>query len=325
MARDASSRRSRFLRGNHDPEAKFPQVPLSSCEVYAVRPMDGIPDKPGKKPFLETDLFHDAVQQFWSSKQSATSKKSQGGARDQNLHGKTMNGFIEAVRDFLIALGVRPEHVFAGGNLSNAPPVLPSYFRPSKNWDLIVVANSRFHSKEQGSGGPVLYAALELKSQDKSIGNNQNNRLEESIGNAHDFWVTYGQSGFERLQPRPWLGYLFVGKYQPGADNVQVRIKQPHFLAMPPFRVEGSDASATYLGPSYAARYMMFLRQAVAARLYDSGAFLVTAEDLAGKRPNHRILMPEFGPAAFLRGLKAQILAHYPGAEVRPGTWPAQI
>lgn len=80
--------------------------------------------------------------------------------------------------------------------MTGIPSILPSYFRPSKNWDLIVVANSRFHAASGDSGGPVLYAALEFKSQDKSIGNNQNNRLEESIGNAHDFWVTYGKSGF---------------------------------------------------------------------------------------------------------------------------------
>jgi len=268
----------------------------------------------------ETKLFHDAIKHWWNSKSAATSKKTQGGTRDVNLHGKTMDGFAMTIRDFLVGLGVKPEHIFAGGHLSTTPSILPSYFRPSKNWDLIVLANSRFHPAKGDPVGPVLYAAVEFKSQDKSIGNNQNNRLEESIGNAHDFWVTYGQSGFERQQPRPWLGYLFVGKYQPDSDGKPVEIKQPHFLAMPQFRTSESDETEKFKGPSYAERYKIFMKQSVGARLYDAGAFVVTDESIKGRNPNHRILLPEFGPANFLRSLKGQILAQYPGAIVKPGS-----
>jgi hypothetical protein len=274
----------------------------------------------------ETDLFHSAVQHWWTSKESAQITKSQGGTRDANLHGKTMDGFASVIRDFVVGLGVKPDHVFAGGHLTRTPSILPSYFRPSKNWDVVILGNSRFHAALGDSGnGPTLYAAVEFKSQDKSIGNNQNNRLEESIGNAHDFWITYAQSGFARQQPRPWLGYLFVGKYEPSSDSTPVRIKQPHFLAMQPFRGEGNDNAETFLGPSYAERYKLFMKQSVGARLYDAGAFVVTDESIKGANPNHRIPMPEFGPANFLRGLKAQILAHYPGAKVHPGTLGAII
>jgi Restriction endonuclease XhoI len=274
----------------------------------------------------ETELFHSAIKYWWSSKKSAKPKKAQGGTRDVNLHGKTMDGFAATIRSFLGGLGVNPAHVFAGGHLTTTPSILPSYFRPSKNWDLIVLANSRFHGVKGDPGGdPVLYAAVEFKSQDKSIGNNQNNRMEESIGNAHDFWITYGHSGFEHQQPRPWLGYLFVGKYEPDSDGKSVRIKQPHFLAMPPFRVAGSDDMETYYGPSYADRYKIFMKQSVGARLYDAGAFIVTDESISRKTPNHRILLPEFGPANFLKSLKAQILAQYPGANVQPGSLASMI
>lgn len=269
---------------------------------------------------VETELFRTAIDHWWKSKQTKKSKKAQGGTRDANLHGKTMDGFAATLRDFLVALGVRAEHVFSGGHISASPSILPSYFRPSKNWDLIVLANSRFHSTKSTATVPVLYAAVEFKSQDKSIGNNQNNRLEESIGNAHDFWTTYSHSGFECQQPRPWLGYLFVGKYEPTSDGQPVKIRQPHFLAMPPFRVAGSDETETFKGPSYAERYKIFMKQSVGARLYDAGAFIVTDESINGKKPNHRILLTEFGPANFLRSLKAQILAHYPGASVKPGS-----
>jgi type II restriction enzyme len=165
---------------------------------------------------VETDHFAAAIEHWWMSKKTkkgAKTKRTQGGTRDANLHGKTMDGFAVVIRDFLVGLGVNPEHVFAGGHLSKTPSILPSYFRPSKNWDLVVLAGSRFHRAAGDPEGPVLYAAVEFKSQDQSIGKNQNNRLEESIGNAHDFWTTYSQSGFDRQLPRPWLGYLFVGKY----------------------------------------------------------------------------------------------------------------
>ncbi len=277
------------------------------------------------KPFTETDLFHTAIRHWWASKKSATPKKAQGGTRDANLHGKTMDGFALAIRDFLIGLSVRPDHIFVGGHLTSTPSILPSYFRPSKNWDLIVLANSRFHSAKGDKGEPVLFAAVEFKSQDKSIGNNQNNRVEESLGNAADFWATYEHDGFLRQLPRPWLGYLFVGKYDPSTDNKPVKIKQPHFEAMPPFRVEGSSGKEAFAGPSYAERYKIFLKQSVGSRLYDAGAFIVTDENIAGKKPNHRIPLEEFGSANFLRSLKAQILAHYPGARVKPGSIASSI
>ena len=140
------------------------------------------------------------------------------------------------------------------------------------------------------------------------------------MGNALDFWTTYEHSGFERQLPRPWLGYLFVGKYNSDADDRSVRIEQPHFLAMQAFRTEGSDDLRKFAGPSYAERYKIFMKQSVGARLYDAGAFLVTDEEISEKRINHRIPLAEFGAANFLRSLKAQILAHYPGARVKPGS-----
>jgi hypothetical protein len=273
----------------------------------------------------ETELFHKAIKHWWASKKSAAPKKAQGGTRDANLHGKTMDGFAVSIRDFLIGLNVKPEHIFAGGHLSTSPSILPSYFRPSKNWDLVVLANSRFHSAKGDKGEPVLYAATEFKSQDKSIGNNQNNRLEESLGNATDFWTTYEHDGFVRQLPRPWLGYLFVGKYDPASDGKAVKIKQPHFEAMIPFRTLGSSQLESFDGPSYAERYKIFMKQSIGSRLYDAGAFIVTDEAIAAKKINHRIPLPEFGSANFLRSLKAQILAHYPGAKIKPGSLASKI
>ena len=70
---------------------------------------------------------------------------------------------------------------------------------------------------------------------------------------------------------------------------------------------------------------LIFLKQSVGARLYDAGAFIVTDKSIAAKKPNRRLSLPEFGSANFLRSLKAQILAHYPGAKMKRGSLAEQI
>ena len=61
---------------------------------------------------------------------------------------------------------------------------IPGYFRPTKMWDALVIYKSR------------LIAAFELKSQVGSFGNNFNNRTEESIGSANDFWTAHRENAF---------------------------------------------------------------------------------------------------------------------------------
>ncbi|HRQ88162.1 MAG TPA: hypothetical protein PLA50_05155, partial [Bacteroidia bacterium] len=80
------------------------------------------------------------------------------------------------------------------------------------------------------------------------------------------------------------------------------------------------EPKKVFEGPSYAERYEIFLKQSLGEYLYDAGAFIVTDESIANKKPNHRILLKEFGSANFLRSLKAQILSHYPGAEMKAGS-----
>ena len=73
---------------------------------------------------------------------------------------------------------------------------LPGFFRPTKDWDLVVHADDR----------PVV--AIEFKSQNgPSFSNNANNRVEEAIGNAVDLWYVVDR---ELLPARPWVGYVYV-------------------------------------------------------------------------------------------------------------------
>ena len=66
--------------------------------------------------------------------------------------------------------------------------------------------------------GSNLVAAVEVKSQVGSFGNNFNNRVEEALGNATDFWTAYGKGIFKPSQ-KPWLGYLFMLE----EDDTQLR------------------------------------------------------------------------------------------------------
>ena len=109
----------------------------------------------------------------------AAEKQKQTGAIDQGERagvtaGKNMDGFVKLLVDLVAANGLPEAEIYVSAGVST----LPGYFRPTKNWDLLVI--------HQG----VLIAAVELKSQvGPSFGNNFNNRSEEAIGSAIDFWT----------------------------------------------------------------------------------------------------------------------------------------
>lgn len=265
----------------------------------------------------EEVVFQNAIKHWWETKQVNAKgiANAQGGTRDQNLRGDTMDGFRDVILDILTDIGVKRDDIFCGGQLTKHASNLPSFYRASKNWDVLVVKNShykRLHNPKLGL--PVLTAAIEFKSQSGSIGNNQNNRIEESIGNAYDFWASYENENFMRLIPRPWLGYLFVGRYEGGAEDKGVQINQPHFPSDPAFA--GANASEReqklkYRGPSYAERYRVFLKRMIAKKKYDGASFLVTDQDIAQDVPNYRVLYPELSGTQFVDGLRRHVRAYY--------------
>lgn len=265
----------------------------------------------------EESVFQNAVQSWWKSKNvnAAGIGTPQGGSRDQNLRGDTMDGFRDVIIEHLMAGGVREEDIFCGRQLERLASNLPSYYRASKNWDNVVCRNSHYKRlKNPSLKEPVLIAAIEFKSQTGSIGNNQNNRIEESIGNAHDFWASYENKNFIHLTPRPWLGYLFVGRYAEGDETKCVEIKQPHIPTDPAFEGPHRDARLSrtrFKGISYAERYRVFLERMIAKKLYDGACFLVTHEDIAQLIPNYRVLYPELSGEKFLDSLRRHIRGYY--------------
>lgn len=265
--------------------------------------------------------FATAVTHWWESKRRNGSGigNSQGAGRDGNLAGNTMDGFRDVLIQHLIAAGVAREDIFYGGQFNALPANLPSYFRASKNWDVIVCKNSLFKAKSgefQANAEPKLIAAIEFKSQSDSIGNNQNNRMEESIGNATDFWASYENKNFIHLTPRPWLGYLFVGKYDDDQIGKSVKIKQPHFPSDLAFANGNSEAAiravTAFQGPSYAERYRIFLERMIGKKYYDGACFITSNERIASDVENYRCFYPQLSGAAFIDGLNRHIRAYYP-------------
>jgi len=231
-----------------------------------------------------------AVRHFWKCR--ASQKKKQGtktgvkdaGSRSAVTGGKQLDGFVQAVASIIREAGATDTSIFSGGQKSTS---LPGYFRAEKNWDLLVV------------GGGRLIACVEFKSQVGSFGNNFNNRCEEAIGNAHDFWTAYREGAFEG-SPRPWLGYLMLLEDAPAA-RTPVKVREPHFKVFPAFH----DAS-------YATRYQLLMQRLLRERMYDGAGFLMSArkDGIKGAYSEPDL---EVGFDAFARSLYAHVAAHADG------------
>ena len=128
----------------------------------------------------------EAVQAFWGNRDAARRKQIEAGRADQGERsgvtgGKNMDGFAALVVQLVKANGLPHADI----HRERALLTLPGYFRPTKLWDLLVVYRNQ------------LIAAVELKSHiGPSFGNNFNNRAEEAIGTAHDFWTAYREGAF---------------------------------------------------------------------------------------------------------------------------------
>jgi hypothetical protein len=193
-----------------------------------------------------------AVRFYWETRRKQLEKQAGSNTKDQGLRsavtgGAQMDAFIELLTRLVIEAGIDRSHVYYRQSLE-----LPGYFRPTKQWDFLVVVKSQ------------LVAALEAKSQvGPSFGNNFNNRTEEAMGSALDLWTAFREKAFGS-EVRPWLGYFFLLDDCP-KSRVPVSVKEPHFSVFEEFR-----------NSSYAKRYELFCRRLVLERHYDSAAFLLS-------------------------------------------------
>lgn len=195
----------------------------------------------------------EAVQAFWGNRDKARQKQIESGKADQGERagvtaGKNMDGFAALVIDIVRANGLERAEI----HRQRRALTLPGYFRPTKLWDLLVINNGR------------LIAALEFKSQvGPSFGNNFNNRAEEAIGTAHDFWTAYREGAFGQ-QPRPFTGWLMLLEDDNGSRSA-VKDQSPHFPVFPEFS-----------GASYAERYNILCRKLVQEQLYSAASILIS-------------------------------------------------
>jgi hypothetical protein len=145
---------------------------------------------------IEKELS-DAVRHFWQVRssqaehQGSTTGQKDAGNRAAVTGGKHGDGFISLIAALMREAGINDAQIFI------QKTTLPCYFRPSKNWDLIVKVKND------------LLAVIEIKAHVGSFGNNFNNRVEEALGNATDFWSAYRDATF-KPSARPWLGYLIL-------------------------------------------------------------------------------------------------------------------
>jgi Restriction endonuclease XhoI len=215
---------------------------------------------------------HEAVRAFWGNREAAKQKQVESGKADQGdragvTAGKNMDGFLALVLDIVRANGLAHADIYQ----KRAMLTLPGYFRPTKLWDLLVIYEGE------------LIAAIELKSQVGSFGNNFNNRTEEAIGTAHDLWTAYREEAFGK-QPRPFVGWLMMVEDAPESRST-VKDKSPHFPIFEEFK-----------GASYLKRYDLLCQKLVQEQLYTT-AVLVTS-------PRSAAETGEFSEMSAMTGLK---------------------
>lgn len=230
------------------------------------------------------DKVSSAVQHFWTVRnnqslvQGSTTGKKDYGSRSAVTGGKQLDGFIRLLSDILQEVGL-PEHT-----VYTNETVLPGFFRPTKQWDLVVVADDQ------------LLASIEFKSQiGPSFGNNFNNRIEEALGSASDLWMAYREGAFKPSQ-KPWLGWLMLLE-DTWKSRSAVRVDEPHFSVFEEFR-----------GASYIKRYELFCERLVRERLYDATCLLLTDRE-GGLNGSYSEPNPEIDFRTFATSLAARAMA----------------
>ncbi len=227
-----------------------------------------------------------AVRHFWLTRKRQ--EKSQGrrsGKRDQGSRsavtgGAQMDGYVRLISELLVESGISDATIYRKQNIE-----LPGFFRPTKEWDLLVVVNGQ------------LQASIEFKSQvGPSFGNNYNNRTEEALGSATDLLTAYREGAF-RDSPRPWLGYVMLLE-ETLRSTAPVKVSEPHFPVFEEFREA-----------SYAKRYELFCLKLVRERLYDAACFMLSDKD-GGLRGRYREPNPVINFENFVASLMGKAIAY---------------
>jgi hypothetical protein len=204
-----------------------------------------------------------AVRAFWRGRNKAAARQKLSGRLDQGNRsavtaGKNMDGFRDMVLDIVARYAPDGTEV----HLNKSFVVLPGFFRPTKQWDILITYRDR------------LLAVLELKSLcGPSFGNNANNRCEEALGSACDFRKAQSEGLFGR-GATPFLGY-FILIEDANASRTAVSAKSAHFPTDPIFHQS-----------SYQERMKILCERMMENQLYSSAAVLAAPAGTSGSYMN---------------------------------------
>ncbi len=232
----------------------------------------------------------EAVQAFWGNREMARKKQIEMGKTDQGERagvtaGKNMDGFRAIVVDIVRANGLRDADILSLRRVIT----LPGFFRPTKQWDMLVMYKKQ------------LIAALEFKSQvGPSFGNNFNNRAEEAIGTAHDFWTAYREGAFGKDAAKPFVGW-FILVEDALESTSPIHDVSPHFPLFPEFNKA-----------SYADRYNILCRRLVQERLYTTASVALSPRS-RGKKGFYS----ELGDLTSVKTFVTRLAGHVAGEVAR--------
>lgn len=193
---------------------------------------------------------HQAIKHFWMTRERSLSASSGGhqGERGEVVVRKNVDGFLDLIRNVVLRNGLTDADLHVSKPLYLT---LPGFFRPTKRWDVLIVHKG------------VLVAAIELKSQVGSFGNNFNDRCEEVLGSSTDLWTAFREGAFGQ-SPRPFVGYLMLLE-DCVTSRSPVNDKSVHFPLFPEFK-----------NASYTKRYEILCEKLIRERLYDAATVLVS-------------------------------------------------
>jgi hypothetical protein len=199
-------------------------------------------------------LLKEAVMLSWETRNSQKDAQSEKeikdtGNRSSVTGGKQLDGLLKLLYVVATDVGIPKDCILIKGNQ------LPGYFRPTKDWDMLIITPSK-----------KLVAVIELKSQVGSFGNNFNNRTEEALGSATDLWTAFRERAFPN-QPAPWLGYLIIVEKSQKSTS-PVRISEPYFKVFNEFQ-----------NTSYLKRYQLFCQKLMLERLYSQTCLIWVTSD----------------------------------------------
>jgi hypothetical protein len=255
--------------------------------------------------------FEEAVAAYWSTKQTQIEqsliKAAVGAGTAGSVRGgKHFDSIAALLAKFFLDAGYPPGSI----RVSKSQRLeLPGYYRPQKQWDLVVT----YH--DSAADQTTLVAAFEMKALGgPSFGNNYNNRVEEALGSAVDL----RRAALANLYSgeTPWPGYFFIMQDEPGS-------RRPVRPARGPLPV-----ADIWHGMSYQDRFGVFCERLLDEQLYDAVCYITSsAADPKPTEPVARLDWRHFSAAITARITYLRELG-IPGSSERPAgqldfTWPS--